>query len=106
MLRSSSDLNASRNVAITTHLTVRPSLWTRFVDSFKPPEGSDALNDVDPSCSPQTHPWDGFEKKGGEEMARGEAKGEEGGEADEGLGRGAGVVDGDGSRWTDRFDRD
>ncbi|SRR5258707_11229997 len=103
MFRASSNSNTSHNVAITTQPTVHPSLWTRFVDSFKPPEGSDPLNDVDPSCTPHAHPW-GEAKKKGEGMAA-EVKAEEVGEVDERLGGGAGMVDGDGSHETGRLKR-
>ena len=98
MLRAASHSNTSHNVAITTQSTVHPSLWTRFVDSFKPPEGSDPLNDVDPSCTPHAHPW-------GEAKEKGEGMAEEVGEVDERLGGGAGMVDGDGSHETGRLKR-
>src|SRR5258708_23830455 len=96
MCRSSDDSNTSRNNIVPTtspaaiatptqpSAPVHRNFWSHFVDSFKPPEGSNSLNNVDPSQD--------MEKRWRTELVSGA-----------GL---EGVSDGDGSHKPERLKRD
>ena len=106
---SQSDSNTD-NVAttITQQPITRPSLWKRFVDSFKPPEGTDPLNDVDPSLIPPRarHPTTEVIEKKEEGVITRESVHVESGEIEEGLGSAENVADGDQTVESDKLKRD